>query len=372
MSTICRLFGHSPYTGFTTTSGGVYVNDRVLLGLEFELEGMDSGGREDVDGFDRHSDASLRDGVEYVFDSGSSGGAALSRVRTMGAFLAANTYSTSERTSTHIHMNMRDGATMDTVRSIYSLVFLIEPAIFRFADENRKWCSYCQPLTDMSQARTGDIIAGPTDSAFRNGVVGHSHQDKYHGLNLKALSSHGTLEFRYFPGWVDVDTTNSWINLVLEIRMAAEAASGMDGILAMGMEPSSLREFLAAHMPRSFNNLMCLVEDTEIKRRALYLQGVRDVHAVQPLVAPSRLSAVLRDSAMAQVLQNLLNLNLTTEGRAAETIADIINNGNLSEEMIEELAEVLRSTASVDFLRVMEEVWSSGEINTRPQFVFNR
>lgn len=358
MTQIATLFGMSTTPTRTRPAIEGMSSSNMAVGLEFELEDVEGDSDNDhriPAGYDIHGDGSLRNGVEYVFSGGAAGETILQRLDSMAAFLEGRSFSTSERTSTHIHLNMRDtAATAEVVRRMFGLVYLIEPAIFRFADENRKWCGYCQPLTDMPQQRLGDIISG-NDESLRAGANGQQHNDKYFGFNLKSLSRHGTVEFRYFPGWSGRRNALSWVNLVMEIRSAAMHFDDLPGLLATAGNAADFRTVLAEAMPLSYEQLASGIEDTEIERRANYLTSLRAVHSIQPPTIPSRMATVQASSSMATLLETLLNYRISENGRALSTLTDIVSSGALTPELLEDLRSVMRSSSSNEFISMFED-----------------
>lgn len=369
--TIAATFGNAVRNHRARPAKSIYSSSHYLLGIEFELESVardsyeDSNGYRLPSGYDIHHDASLRDGIELVFDGPTNGVTIDRRVRNMEAFLADRSYITSERTSTHIHLNMSDdAATVELARTMFALTYMIEPAIFRFADENRKWCSYCQPISDMTQQRFGDIVAG-TDRQFVSGANGSTHSDKYYGFNLKSLSRHGTIEFRYFPGWVDRATTNSWINLVMEIRLAAESIGSLDSLMTLAEDTDDLWLHLAAVMPESHERLRSLIEDVEISRRAAYVKSIREVHSVQPVIAPARISSVDPDSSMAAMLAAIMQASFTGADRAAEIVREVVSSSRLTQDVIDDLRNVLESSSTEEVIRLFDSA-AAGRYTTAP------
>lgn len=358
MTQISNLFRMSSSGTVAPSEAEGLVNSTYMVGMEFELEDVGRGGEGEIEvpnGYDVHSDASLRNGLEFVFDGPAYGSGVLRRINSMSDFLEDRNYSTSERTSTHIHLNMRDmAATVEKARCMFGLVYLIEPAIFRFADENRKWCGYCQPLTDMPQQRIGDIISGE-DDLFLSGAQGQQHNDKYFGFNLKSLSRHGTIEFRYFPGWSGSEDALSWVNLVMEIREAVTCFNDLPDMLSVASNAQALRAILAEAMPKSYARLAGLVEDVEIERRAGFLAALREVHLIQPPSVPSRLSSVQADSTMAALLAAITDVNVSRDSRAVAALTDIISSGALDNDLLGDLRQVLSATTSSEFVRMFEE-----------------
>lgn len=218
------------------------VDSDLLMGVEYEVEDYEGDLENRASLWSVHSDASLRNGVEFVFSRPLSGATA---VRALQDFeRSKHTFNTSERTSTHIHFNAADGCTIGQVRSLFALMYMIEPAVFRIASEDRKWCSYCQPLTDYSPQRLIRLLGSSNQSQFVEAARGERHQDKYYGMNMSSLNRHTTIEFRYFPGVVNFEVTLKWINLLQTIRNAAYRTHDPLPIINACLTPDSLRHYV--------------------------------------------------------------------------------------------------------------------------------
>ncbi len=319
-----------------------------LLGMEFELEDV-SDEVDTPEYYEVHGDGSLRNGAEYVFIEPLAGEHVISAIEVMEEFMDEHDFEVSERTSTHIHINMSDaGSTAALCSTMFALVYMIEPAIFRAADENRKWCGYCQPLSDMPQQRVLDLMSEDTGS-FRNGVYGESASDRYFGLNMRSLSRHGTIEFRYFPGWVDKDTTISWVNLVTEIRAAAEAIGSVSNMLSLGASAVSLRGILQEVMKTSYSMISDRMEDSEIERRAAHLSAILASSDVPLAVTTTRLASITAGSSMDKFIAAQYGISLSSDGRKAMILAEIVRDGGLSPDLVSDLESVISTTSESDF-----------------------
>jgi len=150
---------------------------------------------------------------------------------------------------------------------MFALMYMIEPAVFRIANEDRKWCSYCQPLTDYTPQRLIRLLASQQTSQFVEAARGERHQDKYYGMNMSSLHRHTTLEFRYFPGVVDVDVTLKWINLLQQIRAAAYKHHDPMEIISQFKSRESLTHYMRNELGPFANELLSnLVIDDTIQR----------------------------------------------------------------------------------------------------------
>lgn len=198
------------------------------MGIELELEnvtlngqrhGLDSYGDEvNPNGWCRHSDASLRNGIEFVLYQPMSG----ERLETAidSWYSMGYDFEVTARTSTHIHMNV-SVADVEVLRSMICIVYVIEDAIYSLTEEGRKWAGYSMPLTEMSTARLRNILNSPSDSVLRDNVVPRRNAERYYGFNFN-VSRHGTVEFRYFPGGPRKAELESWLDLITLIRKTAE------------------------------------------------------------------------------------------------------------------------------------------------------
>lgn len=220
-----------------------------------------------------HNDASLRNGVEWVL-SAPLAGADLREA--IDAFFKGNySYDSSERTSTHIHINASDSLSVDQFRNIFVLMYLIEPAVFRWADENRKWCGYCQPLTDMTPQRlAGVLLDDDSSSAFVAAVSGEGNSDRYYGLNVAAFRRHGTLEFRYFPCVEDGSLVVDWVKFVMQVKRAAMQADNPLEILAHFDQHDSIEKYLTKWFDDNAPVLQRGLDYSDVVKRSVEMQAL--------------------------------------------------------------------------------------------------
>lgn len=201
-----------------------------LIGIEIETEDFRGDELATRPEWVTHQDGSLRNGTEFVLASPLGGKqltAAISKF-----FNSGYKYNMSERTSVHVHVNASDNMTVDQFRNMFIIMYLIEPAIFRWADENRKWCGYCSPLTDLEPERIAGILAEQDDNnkALYKAVGGGPQRtdrvdpDRYYGFNIKAYARHGTVEFRYFPCTKEEKMVVDWVKFAMCVKRAAVAA----------------------------------------------------------------------------------------------------------------------------------------------------
>ncbi len=106
----------------------------------------------------------------------------------------------SERTSTHVHVNMKP-LIMLKVAQFVKLYILFEPYFFSLVDEKRKNNIYCVPLnyTFLPKHYSTNI------------TYQHSRWSKYTAFNILPLSTFGTIEFRHLQGTGDKEVFKKWL-----------------------------------------------------------------------------------------------------------------------------------------------------------------
>lgn len=118
----------------------------------------------------------------------------------------------SERTSIHIHMNVRT-LTVEQLEALVVTYMLFEKAIFSFIGENRYDNIFCVPLCETD-------MGGSLEQLITNGSP-YIEWEKYTALNLVPISSKGTLEFRHLAGTRDLTKIMTWINIILSLKTFA-------------------------------------------------------------------------------------------------------------------------------------------------------
>lgn len=180
------------------------------FGLELEVEGVRGQptdvGRANRNGWAVINDGSLRDGLEFISNP--------MEIRELQAAVELlyeqvrqYDYTSSIRTSTHIHANMQD----QDVNAVCALVcahVLLEPLLFRFCGPQREGNIYCVPWYRGEQLSL--VKRALVDESF------HAFMEscKYSSLFLGPLGNFGTIEFRHAPFWRDEDSLQQWIDMV--------------------------------------------------------------------------------------------------------------------------------------------------------------
>lgn len=211
-----------------------WVLPEQLTGLEIELENG-SGVIHPTNlmpYWTRVRDGSLRSGYEYVL-AGPLKGDTLARAISEifhGAVMARSTTG-----STHIHIDMMEEATtVENVKLLVLLIYMLEPAIFALADPGREWCGYTNKLSTAPDALIGSVLNCREDNNFEDLQLLTSDRfqtGRYYGLNLLALQEHGSIEFRYFPTATSPEELTDWVQLVQSFKKAAVALLSVEELM---------------------------------------------------------------------------------------------------------------------------------------------
>lgn len=205
--------------------------DHQLFGIEFEAEAVPN--ETTVTGFTKVADGSLRNrGAEFVT-------APLSFERALNAierfYNAAEIckFESSIRTSMHVHMDVRND-TYETMGGILSSYLLLEPLLFALCPPEREENIYCIPLYRApSPLRLAKLGLQEGSRATLSTI------NKYSALNLRAMATFGTLEFRQAPLWDTREEAKMWLMVLSELVQVGRTLRGgelLDILYAQGVE----------------------------------------------------------------------------------------------------------------------------------------
>lgn len=124
--------------------------------------------------------------------------------------LAKNVVEFSERTSVHIHMNVRD-LTFTQLLGLVLIYTSVEPMLFKWVGHNRNRNTFCIPLLNTDFYKLYRSITIHPRSITR-------HWMKYTALNLLPIGSKGTVEFRHLYGNMDKQVILTWIELLSQMK----------------------------------------------------------------------------------------------------------------------------------------------------------
>lgn len=263
------------YVAAPTKESKNLARSDILCGIEIELEDFrDRNAALDRlrNWWDEHQEGSLLNGREFVLHPPRNGEELDQGIDKF--FDAGFKYTGGERTSVHVHTNMLDGTTVGQFRSMFVLTYLLEGAIYRIADENRKWAGYSCPLIDMGPSRLNKILNGQTAGVFHSGLVGKAHEEKYYGFNCVSLNKHGTMEFRYFPCTDDKKVMYQWLNLCLELKAASQLFNEPQALLALLGTQDDLIRYIRGAFPRSAEDILGYLDRPDTMERVKVLTAV--------------------------------------------------------------------------------------------------
>jgi hypothetical protein len=197
------------------------------VGIEVELEGIrfaKSFGNLWI----ISSDGSLQNGIELISVPvwGTAITDALSELDTA---LKGKTPYLSFRTSVHVHLNVLDLST-DELAWLVKLYLFYEPALFRLHND---WSRYenifCVPARKSLKIQEGYAsLLHDLKRERLNTREGTYVASKYAALNPNPVSSLGTLEFRHMGGCIDTKRISDWINILLQLKVAAINKAQLD------------------------------------------------------------------------------------------------------------------------------------------------
>lgn len=122
--------------------------------------------------------------------------------------------STSERTSIHSHIDVRDLTELQLKHFIF-LYIIFEDAFFNMFKKHRRKNNYCRNVKEHYDyfLRLGRYLSNQHNifDFVNNGF-------KYDAMNYKAIEVFGSVEFRLMEGSFDTKKILKWINLLLRLK----------------------------------------------------------------------------------------------------------------------------------------------------------
>lgn len=184
-------------------------NGGFACGIECELEALLDYTKMNPYEWQAESDGSLRNnGVEFITKKPAGREQIVKQFKELHSaleFTNAND-ATSERTSTHVHVNCLE-LEPEQVRSIILHYALFEPIFFHLVTAERANNIHCVALNQTN-----------LPEFYRRGVPDLvSKWSKYTALNVLPLSEIGTIEFRHLQGTRDPEVLNMWLTVLEQL-----------------------------------------------------------------------------------------------------------------------------------------------------------
>lgn len=136
-------------------------------------------------------------------------------------------YKESNRTSTHIHINVLKWSE-EQLYKFFLVYYLCENQLNRFAGVHRDGNLFCLALSDAESTLDGlkEIIDGEY-----NKVLQKFDQYKYAALNIANIPKIGTVEFRQFRGTKNVNEIIDWVSRLLKLIQYSHSFKSYESIM---------------------------------------------------------------------------------------------------------------------------------------------
>lgn len=197
------------------------------VGIEIELENVSHATPDGKRWHTYTNEGSIINGVEFISHP-VWGTGITDALEEMDTILADLTPKATSRCSVHVHVNMLD-LPLDTIAYLVELYTVYERQIFRMhANWDRENNPFCIPAYKSSglQRSYSRLISSLRDKRRR--LEGAYVGTKYAGMNPNNLKSLGTLEFRHMGASVDTKAISEWIDILLQLKVAAQAQAPID------------------------------------------------------------------------------------------------------------------------------------------------
>lgn len=239
--------------GFPNLTVGCGNSSKLLsseehLGIEIELEGMDSDGEfgdamESLSGWNIVGDGSLRNhGIEFITYP-VSGRYIEDNIDSMFYNIYSKTTEDnfSERTGIHIHINMFSESSA-MLSSMLLLWLIVEPAFFRITHPSREHSPYVLPWGSMSYDTVQRVLKG-----IEGGDLSGTH--KYHALNFASIREHGTVELRIPHSDITKDKLYLYINSLIWLKSTARQVASSGYGLLHGSQQATFKKYIKKTFP---------------------------------------------------------------------------------------------------------------------------
>lgn len=204
-----------------THKGGVF--EGPYCGLELELE--DANEIAAPYKWKVTSEASLRNGVEFVLKEPLSDTLLANAIMRLCNILGSSTYTKSIRCSTHVHCNVSDMSNFRIYEAALTYL-LIEDILVSTQGPDRVGNLHCLRASDAGS------ILWDLSTSLDTGLFTYFNQNnhKYGAINLSAVKKYGSLEFRFFRPMSDETEIMAWLHGLSHL-IRNSSAIGVDKII---------------------------------------------------------------------------------------------------------------------------------------------
>lgn len=189
------------------------------LGIEIEVEGRRLPDAPRY--WKREQDGSLRgpENAEYVFNAPLSKKTAIMALNVLDKAYVDNKSVVHDtvRAGVHVHVNVQDLSIVE-LYNMMTIYMVLEPLLIKHCGEGREGNLFCLRATDAK------FLLFSLKVAARQRVFRHLVSDnlRYASMNVKALGTYGSLEFRALRGTRDLKRVEAWALMLLELRELAK------------------------------------------------------------------------------------------------------------------------------------------------------
>lgn len=223
------------YNFFKTLSPFEIIDPKCLIGLEIEVENVKDTKKAVAPHFwIQKEDHSLRNnGAEFITPP-LRAKYLYTALHYLYEDILPNETDFSERTSVHVHVNVRN-LTSEELNTFILLYMIFERVFFSFADKKRYQNIFCVPVLETKLL----------NNFFQNinFTLPAIPWQKYTGLNLLPILDKGTVEFRHFPGTNDYNKIYLWVNILIALRISSRAIFNTKNLLEEVLKLNTTSEY---------------------------------------------------------------------------------------------------------------------------------
>lgn len=314
------------------------------VGIELELEGVRD--MTQMEGWEWVSDGSLRNsGMELVLSEPKAGAALDRAYRSLDYFLGNHAFTVSHRTSTHVHLDVRN-LEVKTVGILMAVFVALEPVMLRMSDSSRSNNTFCKSIhNSVSLAATSMLLRG---SLSDSGAF--SNDNKYATVNLSSVMRFGSVEIRCREALVKEGEVEQWVNFLQACKDYARkwdsVAEFKDEFLDRlactsdaGFVEYIVGEKLAKEVLPEGSDVVYTTREAVPYLKPLFVQGVTRkgwpvIRGASSLYSKRKIAKMQKEREQqfsVQVEDNTMSSTSSIEGFMSAAINEMQANGNTSQ-----------------------------------------
>lgn len=252
------------------------------VGIEIEVEGENLPYCEAF--WNNEEDGSLRgkESREYVLKKPLSLQGAREALNYLGAMYEANETKVDDsvRAGVHVHINVQQ-LNMVELYNFITLYLILEEPFVKFCGPTREGNLFCLRSIDAGFLLSQLQISA--ESKHFTNLVDDSL--RYSSINVKALGTYGSLEFRAMRGTRDLDLIHKWAEVLLNLREVSKTYENPQKIIeefSDGRAPGFLEKILGgnAHLFKFEKYEEAMYRGVRNAQDIAYCVGWSDYHEV--------------------------------------------------------------------------------------------